>query len=217
MLNLKTWEPVTYYLDEEREAPITFKVKRLQFIEAEPLKLILASAMAAMEPTLAKQQAAEEAGEAARNAARASGADEDSIQRAGQAAMQAESAKHDPQEALAAMRETYKAVPKDDVARAFSEYIRDVEGLAVDGVKVTTGDQLHAIADEQLVFFVLGSLRRFAKLSVTEGKASSSSRISTSAGTASSSSPATSTSAEDGPAPSDAAVEMEPASSIAGA
>lgn len=216
MLNLRTWEPVTYYLDEGRESGITFKVKRLQFVEAEPMKLILASAMAAMEPTLARQQTVEDARVAAQNAARASGADEEAIEKAGNAAAMSQSSKYDPQETLSALRETYKAIPKEDVARAFREYVKDVEGVAVDGTELSTGEQLHTIADEQLVFFVLGSLRRYAKLSVTEGKASSSSPTSASAATESSSSRAPSTSVEGGPALSDAAATLVPASSTGG-
>jgi hypothetical protein len=216
MLNLRTWEPVTYHLDAEKKEPITFKVKRLQFIEAEGVKLILASAIAAMEPTLVQQQAIEEAREAAENEARAAGASEKAIEKAGDTAAASVSLNLDPQKTVAALRDTYKALPHDEVERAFKMFVKDVEGLSVDGVEIVTGEQLFSIADEQLVFFVLGWLRRFAKLSVTEGKDSSSSQVSTSTETGPSSSPASSTSGEGGPLPSDATVVPETVSSIAG-
>lgn len=180
MLNVKRWEPVEYVVDAETGEKVTFEVKRLQYFEAEPFKIILAAAFAAIEKASSVPEA-------------------------------------DTQVYIEALRSTYRELPREQVEAAFRDFVRNVQGLQVDGVAVVTGEGLFEVSDEKLVFFVLGSLHRRARLSVKEGKASSSQPTSASETTASSASPAPSIASEGGAASSTALESLvEPESSIAG-
>jgi len=77
------------------------------------------------------------------------------------------------EQALAQQR-FYESLPLDRVEEAFRSWVRNVGGIEGDDGPITTGEQLYEIADENLVLFVLSSIRAHSTLSAEEGKASAS-------------------------------------------
>jgi hypothetical protein len=69
-------------------------------------------------------------------------------------------------------------VPEGWVERVFGSYVRKVEDLSIYGEPVTEGSRLFCISDSDITATVLGCIYNRAKLSATEGKASSSPSIS---------------------------------------
>ena len=93
-------------------------------------------------------------------------------------------------------------IPLDLVERAFGKYVRNVEGLELDGVRATTGPDLLEIADQRMLLDVLGHVREMSEISGPKVKASGSpSTSSLVAVTSDSGSVATHTGGEDGPQP----------------
>lgn len=67
------------------------------------------------------------------------------------------------------------SLPPEDVMRTvFHSYVRNVEGVELDGEPVTTGDALLEIADKDAIAAVVGKLRKLYELSQAEGKGSAS-------------------------------------------
>jgi hypothetical protein len=70
------------------------------------------------------------------------------------------------------------AVPSGWIDSVFANYIRNVEGLSIDGVPATTGSTLLLICDDSFVSQVLRLIHHGSALSEAEGKVSSSRSIS---------------------------------------
>lgn len=79
-----------------------------------------------------------------------------------------------PAERLANQLAIYDAMAEDDVAEIFAKSVRNVGGLASDGVPITTGPELLEVADNDLTFFVISSLYGLMSLKEEEAKASAS-------------------------------------------
>jgi hypothetical protein len=87
-------------------------------------------------------------------------------------------------EMVAVFARFHSALPKDEVLKAFRDYVRNVtvteggEAVTLDDEPVTTGEQLYAVAP-QFVMQALNDLRSHGGLSEAMGKASSSPSTST--------------------------------------
>lgn len=201
MLSLKTWEPTTYDVGGH---PITFEIKRLGFTESKPFnvafgKIRIDAPIAARSKMERASSALTEKGlAAAAGALVAAGAtppprtaDLDADIKAHNDALAAAGVRMpdlpaDVERELyvdlsAAAREVAEAdalldASLDDafVARCFRDYLRNVQGLEIDGVAVDTGEALHAHADRHLVLFVLRKIRSFSHLGEAEKNGSSS-------------------------------------------
>lgn len=77
-----------------------------------------------------------------------------------------------------AMQEYMQSLDPAWLAQVFTDYVRNVSGLEIDDVAITTGEALAAVADQGLTLFVLEAIRGFAGLTSAEKKASSSPPIS---------------------------------------
>lgn len=56
------------------------------------------------------------------------------------------------------------------IASTFADYVRNVDGVEVDGARITTGAQLLAVADEGLVLYVIRRIKALCELSAASGK-----------------------------------------------
>jgi hypothetical protein len=65
------------------------------------------------------------------------------------------------------------SIGDDWVAQVFTDYVRHVQGIAVDGVPVTTGSGLLAVGDDNLVLYVLRRVKELSNLSTHAKKISS--------------------------------------------
>ena len=65
-------------------------------------------------------------------------------------------------------------IPEEDMRPWFDAYVKDIEGLELDGEPITTGGALFDEAHDTLRLWVLTELSDLAKLSAAEGKDSSS-------------------------------------------
>lgn len=111
-----------------------------------------------------------------------------------------------PQKA-AILANVFEKVPEADLGGLFANAVRNVGGLEMDGVEVTTGVQLLEAADDNLVFFVVLALHRLSNLSSAEAFRSASLSTSSPAEPTtrgSSSEGASSTGSEASPTPSTA-------------
>jgi hypothetical protein len=72
----------------------------------------------------------------------------------------------------------YEVIPEEQLKGWFSSCVKDVEDFEIDGEPVTTGTALLEEADDQLLFWMLTTLSNLSKLTVTEGKVSSSPALS---------------------------------------
>lgn len=73
-----------------------------------------------------------------------------------------------------ALQQVYELMPDTELKGWFSECVRNVEGLYIDGDAITTGNALLEEADDQLVMFLLLQLYRLSKLDTQEEKDSAS-------------------------------------------
>jgi hypothetical protein len=196
MLSLKTWETVTDY--KIGEHPITFKVKRLGFTESKPFNVAFGKIRidAPITARMKMGRATAALGErgiaimaAALTAAglavppRTDDIDAD-VAAHGKALadagipspeIPAEQERELVNDVSLASREVEAADALladsiDDawVASCFAKFVKDVAGLEVDGVPITTGEQLHPIADRPLVLRVLREIRSFSHLGEAE-------------------------------------------------
>lgn len=93
------------------------------------------------------------------------------------------------------------AIPAELLREVFGKYVRNVEGLELDGAAATSGLDLLEVADDEVVAAVVGRLRALSELSAREGKASASPSTSSPGGvTGAGDSGAPSTDAGAGPA-----------------
>jgi hypothetical protein len=201
MLSLKTWEPTTYTVGGH---PITFEVKRLGFTESKPFNIafgkIRFDAPATSRAGLQRATSAltergigivvaalEAAGVSV--PARTEDADADfaaytaALTAAGHRAPEVpvEQERELLGDVAAAARQVAEAdaaftASIDDawVADVFRQYVRNVQGLEMDGDAITTGEALYRIADPLLILNVLKAVRGFSHLGETEKNGSSS-------------------------------------------
>lgn len=110
------------------------------------------------------------------------------------------------------MRQIFDVVPDEELTALF-QHVRNVEGVKIDGEKVTSGAELLQEPDDSLLLWVLGTLQNLAGLTPVEGFRSGS-RSTSPAETASRpdspASDATPTASADGQPPSDATPSPEP-------
>jgi hypothetical protein len=74
----------------------------------------------------------------------------------------------------AIMAQAYEVIPEEQLKGLFAAFVSDVEGFEIDEERITTGPGLLDEADDDLLFWLLMRLHKLSKLTVMEGKDSSS-------------------------------------------
>lgn len=216
LLSLKRWERV------ELAHGLSCEVRRLNSLDAGPFRTAMAKAFTRLAELQAELQAAWTAlppdpvtpdGEPPEFVEGASQEDREAHSRAYRAWAEAHPdyiaalrAKTDAANKLLCRSREVEAevaelIPPTLIRQAFREYVRNVEGVEVDGAPATSGEALLEVADDKIVMDVLGAVRRLSELTVREGKASASPSMSSPEGvTGAGDSGAKSTDAGAGPA-----------------
>lgn len=92
-------------------------------------------------------------------------------------------------ETTVVLRNAFAKLDGEMVERLFRDRVRDVEGLETEDGPVTSGLDLLALADDELVMWVLGEITKNSDLAENQGKALGSPSISSSEPTLDSDSP----------------------------
>lgn len=192
ILSLKRWERFEF---EAGGVPLACEVKRLNSLEAGPIKAALARAQGVLADSMSDLQRMREAvpdeppeppGKPADLPADATedqrkaydDAVEDWLKRHPAYVEALRERTRLAVKALARGEEVRGdvagALPPELLTRVFERYVRNVEGLELDGAPATTGLNLLEVVDDRAVADVVGKLRSLFELSPREGKASAS-------------------------------------------
>lgn len=75
--------------------------------------------------------------------------------------------------AAAKMAEFSESLDDPWIAKTFNDYVRNVDGVEIDGKPATTGDALLSVADDTLVMYVMRRVKELCSLSAQAKKTSS--------------------------------------------